>query len=156
MAYQTPQIPDLASVLRTLAAYAPVRQVSQESSAVQPASNTQSSTEELEEGEYEPPNALIPEPYPRQPTHPQPIALPKPAVTPPITPFTDPRTILTWPAALRYVTRTIARNEAAMIRIRKLIDNQHQNERGWWKGREELIKKQKERIEGRKQVNEIL
>ena len=156
MAYQNPQIPDLASVLRTLAAYAPVRQVNQESSAIQPAPNTQPFTEGLEEGEYEPPSALIPEPYPRQPTHPQPTVLPKPSVTPPVTPPTDPRTILTWPAALRYVTRTIARNEAAMVRIRKLIDNQHQNEQGWWKGREELIKKQKERIEGRKQVNEIL
>lgn len=65
-------------------------------------------------------------------------------------------TITTWPPALRYVTKFIATNEAAMHRIRHLIQTQHEHERQWWDGRVSLVTQQADREEGRRKLNSVL
>ena len=149
------QTPDLASVLRTLAAYAPPLQ-----QVPQPPLEASVPDGELEEGEYDPANPLmlpVPlNPIPKQTILPKPSPDPAPRVVTPSIPEVDPTTITTWPAALRHVTKLIARNEAVMARMRKLIEVQRQHEQQWWEGREALIKKQHDRIEGRKMVDDVL
>ena len=137
--------------------------------------------DELEEGEYEPeeyePEEYDPggyEPYepsnavqlpaaahtlplhsqPRQIPTPQPSSRP-PSVPPKVAPV-DPTTITTWPPALRHVTKLVSQNEAVLNGIRKLIATQHQHERQWWDGRNALLQKQKDRVEGRKKLDEVL
>ena len=56
----------------------------------------------------------------------------------------DPSTITEWPAALKYVMRTVSQNEEIQKRIKKLITTQHEHERQWWAGRELIIKQQEE------------
>ena len=122
---------------------------------------------ELEEGEYDPNDALLPisghETKPPLSSHTAIIPIqgdadPKvdrvQSILQPIT--VDPRSITTYPAALRHITKIVARNEASMSRLRKLISSQHQHERQWWGGREALIKQQGEREEGRKKVEDVL
>ena len=156
------QTPDLASVLRTLAAYsAPPPRAAPQSPYVLSGLGD-STTDELEEGEYDPEEALLLEvednlsyTAPTQP--PKPPSLTTEARKPsPKIPRIDPTTITTWPAALRYVSSLIAREEAVSDRIRKLITVQHQHERQWWEGREALINLQKGREEGRRKVDDIL
>ena len=159
MAFNSPPNPDLASILRTLAAYTPVPAsrplCSNDYQAPLSRDNrpTLDGSEELEEGEYDPHQPLIsnnPSQYPQTATQVRPI-------TPPAKPpATDPTTITTYPAALRYITKTIVRNEQIMARIRKLIDVQHQHEQQWWEGREALLKKQSGREEARRKVGEVL
>ena len=182
--------PDLASILRSLAASVPTPQSSLPPHQRLPniaihtpqlqnyqfdGANVPDLNPDLEEGEYDPSDALIPVaapptsirttvhngPTPRN----APIAfigaaafhLPSPiASAPPLKSPVDPRTITTYPAALRYITKTIAQNEAAIGRIRKLIASQHQHERQWWAGRVQLVKQQAERKEGRKRVDDVL
>ena len=139
--YQTPA---LASILATLAAYAPNSQPQNF-----PSASLEAAAPELSEEEYLPPPAEAPR-----------ISTPRPSqqhhevhrAPPPI----DPATLTTWPTALRCVTRSIARNEAAMARIRQLIHTQRQHERQWWDGREALVRKQKQRGEGRRAVDDVL
>ncbi|SLM38150.1 Protein of unknown function DUF2458 [Lasallia pustulata] len=136
-AYQTP---DLASILATLAAYAPPPQP-QITHTDPPAASTPA----LFSDEHLPPASA-----PQQPPVPSPT--PQSHQPPPI----DPATLTTWPSALRCITRTIARNEAALSRIRHLIHTQQQHERQWWEGREALVRKQQQRGEGRKALDEVL
>ena len=166
--------PDLASILRTLAAST---QSSQQLPQCQPQTLHFSSALappqpqvdgphdaeldlSLSEGEYDPNDALLPilasTSHPAPPSAPAPAPAPLAARSTPSTPSIDPRTITTYPAALRHITRTIARNEVTMARIRKLIASQHQHERLWWHGRELLLKQQGEREEGRRRVDEVL
>lgn len=197
--------PDLATILRSLAASVPTAQASQppfHRLAVTTNPPTQlynhqldgpndlDPDSDLEEGEYDPLDALLPPavlhpntsattrtgPAPLNapiapvasiaPTVPvAPVASIAPARPPPAPPAApiplakptvDPRTITTYPAALRHITQTVAQNEASMARIRKLIASQHQHERQWWEGRVQLIKQQAEREEGRKTVEDVL
>lgn len=181
--------PDLASVLATLAAYAPP--ISQQPQILpnpyvpQDQSNQFDQPGELEDGEYDPsnfiptsstlathqtpvqqpqqlylqsvPNLLSQSPY-QPPSQsnlhqlPQPVHPPQTPKPPPV----DPTTLLTWPSALRYVTKSVAPNSRAMTRIRELITSQHTHERQWWAGRQLLIKKQKERGEGRAKIDNVL
>lgn len=166
--------PDLASILRTLAASSqssqqlPQREpqtlhFSNDPALLQPQVDGPQDTEldlSVSEGEYDPNDAILPNPASIS----QPAPPSAPAYSPtswavrstPSTPSIDPRTITTYPAALRHITRTIARNEATMARIRKLIASQHQHERQWWNGREVLVRQQGEREEGRRRVDEVL
>ena len=153
------QTPDLASVLRTLAAYsAPPPQAASQFPNTLP-DVTPSAVDELEEGEYEPEDPFPPQDpiqtVPLKPLEP-PARTPEPKKAPLSTPRIDPTTITTWPAALRYVSKLITRDEAIGARIRKLINVQHQHERQWWEGRNALIKMQNVREEGRRKVDEIL
>ena len=156
------QTPDLASVLRTLAAYSslPPRITPEPPYALSGLGDA--ATDELEEGEYDPEDPLLLpadnssfQTAPLKPLEP-PSRTPEPKRAPPNTPPIDPTTITAWPAALRYVTKLIAREGAVGDRIRKLISVQHQHERQWWDGREALNKTQKDRDEGRKKVDDIL
>ena len=156
------QTPDLASVLRTLAAYSslPPRITPELPHTLSGLSDA--TTDELEEGEYDPEDPLLLpaenisfQTAPLKPLEP-PSRTPEPKRALPSTPPVDPTTITAWPAALRFVTKLIAREEAVGTRIRKLISVQHQHERQWWDGREALIKMQKGRDEGRRKVDEIL
>ncbi|KAI4121243.1 MAG: hypothetical protein LQ347_006919, partial [Umbilicaria vellea] len=144
MATNDYQTPDLASILATLAAYTPTPQP--QSFHVAPPS---APAHELSEDEYLPPPAETPQAPVTSPgfqAPENPIHHPRPI---------DPVTLTTWPSALRCVTRTIARNEAAMARIRQLIRTQQQHERQWWEGREALVRKQRQRGEGRKALDNV-
>lgn len=194
--------PDLATILRSLAASIPTAQASQPPFHRHPVTtnpptqlynyqfdgpNDLDTDSDLEEGEYDPSDALLPPAVltpntsattrtspnplnasiasiaPIAPTAPvasiapaRPPPAPPVAPTAPPKPTVDPRTITTYPAALRHITQTVAQNEASMARIRKLIASQHQHERQWWEGRVQLIKQQAEREEGRKTVEDVL
>lgn len=50
----------------------------------------------------------------------------------------DPSTITEWPAALKYVMKTVSQSEELQTKIKKLIRTQHEHERQWWAGREAL------------------
>ncbi|KAL9119774.1 MAG: hypothetical protein Q9187_003669 [Circinaria calcarea] len=166
MASNDYQTPDLAAVLRTLAAYSQPQpqahshshQLTPQLLALGPPFSGDSSKDDLEDGEYDPkePMLLPTERRHSQARPPRPSPSTAPTAITPKTPQVDPTTITTWPAALRHVTKLVARNEAIAARIRKLIDVQHQHERQWWEGREGLIKMQAGRVEGRKKVDDVL
>ena len=63
---------------------------------------------------------------------------------------------MTWPAALRYVMRTVSQNEEVQRKIRRLIQSQHDHEKQWWQGRETLVKKQEARVEKKKELDVVL
>lgn len=150
------QTPSLASVLATLAAYAPPP-------LPPPPLLPPSAPSDLEEGEYDPseppttttnldPRLQPPQPRPAVPPF-QPPALthpPSPAPTP------SPSKITTWPPALRHVTRYLVPNPDTVRRIGHLIRSQHQHERQWWAGREALVQKLEGREEGRRKLNSVL
>ncbi|RJE18923.1 hypothetical protein PHISCL_08741 [Aspergillus sclerotialis] len=68
----------------------------------------------------------------------------------------DSSTITTWPAALRYVMRTVSQNEELQRKIRRLIQSQHNHEKQWWQGRETLVEKQRARVEKKKELDVVL
>lgn len=71
-------------------------------------------------------------------------------------PTTDPATITTWPAALRYVMRTVGQDEETQLRIRGLIRSQHSHERQWWNGREALVQRHQARGDKKKELDAVL
>ena len=155
MTPDTSPTPDLASILRTLAACAPLtapRHAFGQSANHNPSLGR---PPELEEGEYDPNDPLIT----IKPTHNHNLdshRLPAPISQPQNPPLVDGTTVTTYPAALRYITKTVARNEAIMARLRKLISVQHQHEQQWWQGRVALQMKQSGREESRKKVGDVL
>lgn len=68
----------------------------------------------------------------------------------------DSSTITTWPAALRYVMRTVSQNEELQRKIRRLIQSQHNHEKQWWQGRATLVEKQRARVEKKKELDAVL
>lgn len=68
----------------------------------------------------------------------------------------DPSTITAWPAALRFVMKTVAQSESLQFRIRRLIRSQHEHERKWWEAREAMIAKQASRAEKQQKLDEVL
>jgi Protein of unknown function (DUF2458) len=64
--------------------------------------------------------------------------------------------ITEWPPAVKYVMKTLSQNPEASLKIKRLIKNQHDNERQWWAGREALIAKHKGRVENKKKANDLL
>ena len=75
---------------------------------------------------------------------------------PPSAPPIDPRTIVSWPPALRFVTKLLTKDEAAMARVRSLIQSQHKHERDWHRGREALVENQKTRRKAEDEVASVL
>ncbi|KAI9719785.1 MAG: hypothetical protein M1812_003273 [Candelaria pacifica] len=168
MTSNTYETPDLASVLRTLAAYAPPN--SSQEAALAPKLSIQH-TEELEEGEYEPPDISsqdtqqpIGRPYTTQAgqlwSQQGPIAqhrngshAPAKAERPP---RIDPATITDWSTGLKCVMRTVAQSEDIMARIRKMIKSQHEHERTWWAGREAILRKHEARAEKKRKLDDML
>lgn len=74
----------------------------------------------------------------------------------PTTPQTNPRTITTWPAAIRHITFLSAQHAHLATSIRKLIANQHDNERQWHTSRLALLEKQKARVAGKRELDDVL
>lgn len=77
-------------------------------------------------------------------------------VSTPTQPSTDPRTITTWPPALRHVTKVSAIDSEFLPRIRALIANQQDNERQWWSGREALVRQQSTRAGSKRELDDVL
>jgi hypothetical protein len=44
----------------------------------------------------------------------------------------DPRAIKDYPAAVRYITKTLVRDTEVMERIRRMKERQREHERMWW------------------------
>ena len=74
----------------------------------------------------------------------------------PTTPQPDSSRITEWPAAVKYVMKTLSQNPETSSKVKRLIKNQHDNERQWWASREALIAKHKGREENKKKANDLL
>ncbi|KAL7276722.1 hypothetical protein RUND412_000259 [Rhizina undulata] len=86
-----------------------------------------------------------------------PIAQPAvPQHQPPPAESIDPRNITEWSVALKYVMKTLSRDEAIMAKIQRMKKHQHEHERIWWNGREDILKKHVERVESTKKMEELL
>jgi Protein of unknown function (DUF2458) len=72
------------------------------------------------------------------------------------TPQPDSSKIVDWPPAARYVMHTLSKNAETCSKIKRLIKNQHDNERQWWAGREALIAKHRARGASKKRADELL
>ncbi|KAL1956487.1 hypothetical protein VTO42DRAFT_7285 [Malbranchea cinnamomea] len=140
---QDSNVPDLASVLRTLSAYAP-----------RPYSAT-----------HQGPQNLLATPFTQHDSPTPPVdrstnSYYSTATSPPNpsskAELSDPSLITTWPAALKYIMRSVAQNEGMQAKVRRLIQTQHDHERKWWEGREALLAKQKSRAEKKKKLDEVL
>ncbi|KUJ20356.1 uncharacterized protein LY89DRAFT_730403 [Mollisia scopiformis] len=147
------QTPDLATILRTLAALSPPNQTQQPQQA-QPQFQAKP---QAEVPPYQPTiqNHQPPaQPWPRQ-QHPQ-ISR---STTPPGSPknHVDPTTIIDWKEGLHCVTDVLSKNKIIIVQeVQRMIKVQNEHELQWFKGREALIEKQKARKEGQKQIDEAL
>lgn len=168
-----PPSADLASILATLAAYTPAP--APVPAPTVPAAAAVHTPPTLEEGEYDPSTldtSISSTQAGQVDQQSNPLQLPAPSSSttvlneqhrqqreqkqnPPLA-VPSSSTITTWPPALRYVTKFIATNEAAMHRIRHLIQTQHEHERQWWDGRVSLVRQQAGREEGRRKLNSVL
>ena len=160
------QTPDLASILRTLSGqntnnlppavgtYAPAPQYSV----------AHRNTFEDPGTSYTPEQYQAPYPPPASSTHqflpvsraaqPEPRVKPEPNSN--LKSNVDPKTITSWPPALRYITKKVTQKEEFAAQIRKLIKSQHDHEKQWAKGREELIEGRRKREQGRNAINDVL
>jgi hypothetical protein len=161
---------DLTSVLRTLSALSNQKQPQYPNNAPQ---NSNTPQEGFNDDAYEPSETIIPiaptssQSYPTQitttttPSHsyPRPQPQPQPQTQhhkQPNTNFPNTSIITTWPPALKHVVRTVSANEDLQRKIRWLIQRQHDHERQWWEGREALVRKQKARVEKKKELDAVL
>lgn len=160
MDYNGYQTPDLASVLRTLSQYAPpAPQADAESQDRGSADQAKTPDYDLEEGEYEPSdpkNGISLEQDLAPESRVRPVQQPIERQELPAKSVVDATSITDWPAALRHVMRTVARNEATIARVKRMIRVQHEHEQQWWDGRLALLRKQGGREEGRKKLDEVL
>jgi len=135
MAGNNYQVPDLQSVLQTLASLAP-----------QTAPNAAL-------GQYPP----HPQDFQRQPLQ---TLQSQPQISPPAKApeqkGPDPTVIIDWSSGLRCVMKTVVANDDITKEIRRMITVQHEHEDQWWKGRQALIEKQEARKEGQKKLDEVL
>jgi predicted ABC-class ATPase len=51
---------------------------------------------------------------------------------------------------------SLSKNPETTSKIKRLIKNQHDNERQWWAGREALVAKHKGRVESKKKADDLL
>lgn len=154
------QTPDLASVLRTLAQYAPqAPQATAASHSRDSVEQTQAPDYDLEEGEYDPShpaNGVVQGQTFASVTPTQPILQTAERPELPAKSAVDPTSIMDWPAAIQHVMRTVARSEGTMASVKRMIRVQHAHEQQWWDGRQALLQKQEGREEGRKKLDEVL
>ncbi|KAJ5902323.1 hypothetical protein N7495_002851 [Penicillium taxi] len=75
---------------------------------------------------------------------------------PPGGPTIDPTTITTWPAALRYVMRTIGSNEEIQLRLKGISRSHAAQEKQWWEKRTALLKTQQARAERKQELDQVL
>ncbi len=143
-----PQVPDLASILQTLAAYTPRHE----------------GKPDLEEGEYDPSeydptqSASAPpsQAHPFEQPDASPSAVNPTQSAPKAVPPPSPSAITTWPKALNYTMKYIFSDSAKKRRIQHLIETQHRHEREWWASREELIRKAQGRDKSRMELDSVL
>jgi hypothetical protein len=161
---------DLTSVLRTLSALSNNQshqdyQNNPPSVHISSHSPVQQRTQDEEDDPYEPAEASPPFPvaqvHSNHSTYQRTTGAHAPSAKAPLHPnapssIADSSSITTWPAALRHVMREVSQNEDAQRRIRRLIQSQHDHERQWWQGREALLKKQKARVEKKKELDAVL
>lgn len=74
----------------------------------------------------------------------------------PIAPAPDASSIITWPAAVKHISKHIVSNEAVSKSIKKLIESQHTHEETWAKQREDIITRHAGRGENTAKVAELL
>ncbi|OGM40188.1 hypothetical protein ABOM_010977 [Aspergillus bombycis] len=154
--------PDLSSVLATLSALSNQSQAQAQAQAHlqqqhQPPYISNKNPQNVPEDDtdtYEPSETIIPlTPSPNIP-HPKPQ--PHPQHQKPTLHLPDTSTITAWPPALKSIMRTLSTNEDLQRKIRFLIQRQHDHERQWWAGREALVRKQKARVEKKKELDAVL
>ncbi|KAI5294934.1 hypothetical protein KEM52_002813 [Ascosphaera acerosa] len=68
----------------------------------------------------------------------------------------SPALITTWPAALKYVMKTVGGSEQMQATIRNLIHLQHESERRWSAERHAVLEKQRTRAGKQKQLDDVL
>ncbi|KAE8138739.1 hypothetical protein BDV38DRAFT_59328 [Aspergillus pseudotamarii] len=150
--------PDLSSVLATLSALSQSSQGQAQTQVHPPPYTSNKNTQNGPEDDtdpYEPSETIIPlTPSPNIP-HPKPQAQPQ-HQKPPAFHLPNTSTITTWPPALKSIMRTLSTNEDLQRKIRFLIQRQHDHERQWWTGREALVRKQKARVEKKKELDAVL
>lgn len=148
--------PDLSSVLATLSALSQSSQAQAHPPPYTSNKNTQNVPED-DTDTYEPSETITPlTPSPNIP-HPNPQAQPQPQhQKPPTFHLPNTSTITTWSPALKSIMRTLSTNEDLQRKIRFLIQRQHDHERQWWTGREALVRKQKARVEKKKELDAVL
>lgn len=177
--------PDIAALLQSLTAHLPKKQEQSETGAYEGSGNApqhyqqqylsnvvhpaptafagQYPHEQLHQQQYYTQQTFAPGPYQYQASGQTPQQAPAQRLpvadartsTPP-QPRIDPRSITTWPAALRYITKLSGTNDEFLPRIRALIKNQHDNERQWWAGREALVEQQGARAGGKQELDDVL
>ena len=76
----------------------------------------------------------------------------RPSSTPPV----DPRSIVSWPPALRLVTKLMTQNEGAAAQVRRMIQQQHKHEREWHRSRQALVETQQNRKAAEDKVADVL
>ncbi|KAF7168515.1 hypothetical protein CNMCM5623_001535 [Aspergillus felis] len=154
---------DLTSVLRTLSALS--NNQSPPSVHISSHLPVQQKRQDEEDDSYEPAEAPLPFPVAQirsnHSTYQRTTGAHAPAAKALLHPnapssIADSSSITTWPAALQHVMRAVSQNEDAQRRIRRLIQSQHDHERQWWQGREALLKKQKARVEKKKELDAVL
>ncbi|KAB8255275.1 hypothetical protein BDV32DRAFT_113739 [Aspergillus pseudonomiae] len=156
--------PDLSSVLATLSALSNQSQAQAQAQAQAhlqqqhpPPYISNKNTQNVPEDDtdpYEPSETIIPlTPSPNIPT---PKPQPQPQHQKPTFHLPNTSTITTWPPALKSIMRTLSTNEDLQRKIRFLIQRQHDHERQWWTGREALVRKQKARVEKKKELDAVL
>jgi len=165
--------PDLVSILRTLAAYAPPQPQAPQANCYE--------NGDLEEGEYDPatdynpsqplltssnpdPQSQHPPPNPQQqqqqqqplPQHPTTPPQPPPPPKPHQTPAPYPSKITTWPPALRHITHLTTTSPTFTPRITHLIHTQHTHERQRWASRLSLLTLLSTRSEKKRKLDSVL
>ncbi|KAL8756962.1 MAG: hypothetical protein Q9184_004337, partial [Pyrenodesmia sp. 2 TL-2023] len=157
----TYQPPDLATILQTLAAYAPPQTPfpSQPPLPYQPPPSQP--FPDLEEGEEYDPSTFQPSlAPPLQPSQPLPPQLLQPATTP--TPPRQPSPssqashITTWPPALRHTTHLLSTSPSITSRLRHLITTAHTHEQQWHTGRQTLFRQLTTRSTNIKELDTVL
>ena len=162
---------DLASILRALSGQAPTQNIQPEPPIQAPYTqynydqgnvvHNHNSFRGYQDSHYQipysqPPNieTVVPQSLTPQP---EPGKIPSEPVTSlEVKPEVDPRTIITWAPALRYVTRLLNRSEDTANRIRKMIKSQHDHEKQWAEGRVAIVKQRNKREQGRNAINDVL
>lgn len=68
----------------------------------------------------------------------------------------DASFIVTWPAAVKHVTKNVVPSETACARIRHLINEQRKHEQQWWTQRQAIVVKHNGRAHSNAKVADIL
>ncbi|KMP04530.1 hypothetical protein CIHG_07738 [Coccidioides immitis H538.4] len=152
------QVPDLASVLKTLSSFVPAQARQAPDNRNENHARPRSLNDDYDPLHFSPlavvDGAALPYAEPPSERHQYPCSH---SSTPaPFDSLPDPSSITAWPAALKFVMKAVAQNEAIQSKIRRLIRSQHDHEKKWWEAREALLAKQKTRAQKKEKLDEVL